>query len=217
MNNRNGALILIINYYSGLSIVLGVVLAILLNPTGAQLIVFTLCWIYLLPALICRALILMLGRPVGTVDHSSSVFLYWWFLTQLQMIYARLPFLEEILRFFPGLYSLWLKIWGAKVSLFVYWSPGVPIADRYHINIGNRAIIGGGCRIGAHLIALDKERKQRLTLAPVTIDSGAMVGLHAAVGPGCHVYADEIVPAGKLLKPFYSIKDGRIHRPATDS
>lgn len=216
MNNHSGALILIINYFSGLYIVLGVALAILLNPTAAQLILFTLWWIYLLPAIICRVLILTLGRPIGTVDDSSPIFLYWWFLTQLQMIYARLPFLEELLRFFPGLYSLWLNLWGAKVSLFTYWSPGVTIADRYHINISNRAIIGGGCRIGAHVVALNKNQKQHLILAPVTIEKGAMVGLHAAVGPGCHIYANETVPAGKLLKPFYSIKDGRIQRPATD-
>ncbi len=216
MDNGNTVLILLINYFSGFYIILAVASVWVLELSTLPLILFSLCWIYLLPALICRVLIMMLGKPVGCVDNTSAVFIYWWFLTQLQMIYARLPFLEEILRFFPGLYSVWLNLWGAKVSIFTYWSPGVIIADRYHLTIGSGAVIGGGCRIGAHVVLLDQERKQRLILAPVTIEKNTLVGLHAGVSPGCHIYAGETVPAGKLLKPFSTIKGGRIHRSSID-
>ncbi|HFD13086.1 MAG TPA: hypothetical protein ENJ32_11565 [Crenotrichaceae bacterium] len=216
MKRGNELLILLINYFSGFYLVLGIALSMMLELSAFQLILFAGLWIYLLPALICRVLIITVGRPVGTVDNTSPVFIYWWFLTQLQMLYARLPFLEELLRFFPGLYSLWLNLWGAKVSVLTYWSPGVVIADRYHINIGRRAIIGGGCRIGAHVISLDNHQQPQLILAPVTIENSAMVGLHAAVGPGCYVHTGETVPAGKLLKPFCSVQNGRVHRPSSD-
>lgn len=207
------ALTLFINYYSAAYVILGIAIPYIFGYPPVSILFFILFWIYLFPPLLCRVFIVLLGRPTGTVDSHSTIFLTWWFLTQLQIIFARFPFLEEILRIFPGLYNLWLNLWGAKVSLLTYWSPGVTVIDRYHINTGKGVIIGGGCRIGAHVITLGEEGHQHLTLAPVLIENHSLIGIHAAIGPGCHVYPKETVPAGKVLKPFYSWKEGKIQRP----
>lgn len=206
-------LILLINYYSAFYVIIGVTLPYIYGYSTSDVVYFLLFWIYLLPPLLCRTVITIFSRPVGIVNSHSAVFLKWWFLTQLQIIFVRFPFLEELLRVFPGVYSLWLNLWGAKVSLFTYWSPGVTIIDPYHINIAKGAIIGGGSRIGAHIITVEADGKQTLTLAPVNIEHHSVVGFQASIGPGCRVYANETLPAGKILKPFYAWKDGQIQRP----
>lgn len=213
-------LLIIINYYSAIYVVSGVVIPYVLEYSLSSVLYFAMFWVYLFPPLLCYALITLFGRPRGTVESGSSVFLYWWFLTQLQIIFVRFSFLEELLRIFPGVYNIWLNMWGAKVSLLTYWSPGVTVTDRYDINIGRCTILGGGCRIGAHLISLSKNDEQYqgqcLTLAPVVIEENCVIGFHAAIGPGSHVYANETVPAGKILKPFYMWKGGSVKRPIKD-
>ena len=206
-------LVVLINYYAALYVLTGTAILVLGDLGVAATLFFLLLWVYLLPPLLCRTLILLLGRPSGTVSSNSTTFVYWWFLTQLQILYARFAFLEELLRIFPGVYNLWLNLWGGRVSLFAYWSPAVTVADRYFMNIGRGAVLGGGCRIGGHIIEHGPGDTQRLTLAEVTIDEHSVIGFHAAIGPGCHVHAHETVPAAKILKPFYAWKDGRVRRP----
>ena len=210
-------LVVLINYYPALYVITGAAILLLGNFTVQQGLLFLLVWIYLMPPLLCRVLILIFGRPSGTVSSNSPTFIYWWFLTQLQMVFARFAFLEELLRIFPGIYNLWLNLWGGRVNLFVYWSPAVTVTDRYLMNIGRGAILGGGCLIGAHIFVHQPDGTQLLTLAGVTIDEHSVVGIHAAIGPGCHVHAHETVPAGKILKPFYSWKDGSVHRPQAEA
>ena len=211
------ALTLVINYYSAVYVITGAAIPYFLNLSIAYTFLFIFTWLYLVPPLLCRLFISIFGRPVGTVDLHSKTFLYWWFLTQLQIIFVRLQVLEELLRLFPGLYSLWLNLWGAKVSVLTYWSPGVTVTDYYHISIGRGVVVGGGCRIGGHVFTLDKDGGQRLILAPLLIEHDSLIGLNAAVGPGSHVHANETIPAGKMLKPFYSWKDGKVHRPVANS
>lgn len=215
--NISSTLLLAINYYSAIYVILGVTIPYLYGYSSISLLVFIALWIYLLPPLLCRIYITLFGRPVGTVKSNSRVFFNWWFLTQLQVVFVRFPFLEELLRIFPGVYNLWINLWGGKVSLLAYWSPGVTVTDRYHINIGRHTIIGGGCRIGGHLISVDEEGDQCLIVAPLKIEEGCVIGFHAAIGPGSHVYAKETIPANKILKPFYTWKDGKVQRPDKES
>jgi len=210
-------LIVLVNYYTALYVIAGVTILMLGNFNAYSTLLFLLIWIYLLPPILCRILILLYGRPLGTVSSNSPTFIYWWFLTQLQMLFMRLTFLEELLRIFPGVYNLWLNLWGGKVSLFAYWSPGVTVTDRYLINIGRGVVLGGGCRIGAHIVVHRSDDTQLLTLAGVIVDEHSVIGIHAAIGPGCHVHAQETVPAGKILKPFYRWKDGKIIRPQAEA
>src|SRR5207253_10465551 len=94
--------------------------------------------VYLLPPL-ATALV----RPRSLLKNSrcsagSREFLRWWYATQWQVMFNRFPALEEVLRMVPGLYSTWLRLWGAQVGGLVYWSPGVRVFDRPFLHIGSR-------------------------------------------------------------------------------
>ena len=60
------------------------------------------------------------------------------------MVFNRLPWLEEILRLMPGLYALWLFLWGGRVSPLVYWAPGSLVIDRPLVIVERGAVIGAG-------------------------------------------------------------------------
>jgi len=200
------------NYFPLLYLLCGVLLVFNFGSPGIGIIV-TLVWLYLLPPLCCRLVLMLLGKPEGEVDDASPVFRRWWFVSQLQLLYSRIPLLEELLRIVPGLYGLWLCLWGGKVSPWVYWSPGVKVFDRYHLCIDKAVLIGGGCRIGAHAMRRGEDGSFYLVVAPLTIERDCTIGFNAALGPGVKVYAGETVPAGKILKPYYSWRDGRAVRP----
>ena len=79
-----------------------------------------LAWLYLLPPLVARMTLLAFGPPLArAAAPDSRQFKIWWFLTQMQMIFNRFPFLEEILRLVPGLYSLWLNYIAKSLKLFL--------------------------------------------------------------------------------------------------
>ena len=69
---------------------------------------FFAIWLYLIVPLLCR--LLLRGVPLDgePLDQDSRGFKLWWFSSQLQCIFDRLTFLDEILRLVPGLYSAWL-------------------------------------------------------------------------------------------------------------
>lgn len=201
------------NYVTPLYLAAGAALMLRGEWSAGGATLFTIAHVYLLPPLLCRALLALFGRPLGEFQVQERGFRLWWLLTQLQILYARLPVLEELLRLVPGLYSLWLTLWGGRASPWAYWSPGVVVADRYLLRIGPGAVLGGGCRIGGHLLRRGTDGTLTLTVAPMRIDGGALIGLHAGVGPGCHVHAGETVPAGRLLRPFTTWQGGRGQRP----
>ena len=169
-----------------------------------------LAWIYLLPPLTARLVLLVMGPPAGdALPPRSRRFKVWWFLTQLQMVFNRLRFLEELLRLVPGLYSLWLNLWGSRVSLFVFWVSGVLITDRYLLNIGPGVIVSADAALAGHLSTYDAHGNYVTSIARITIEKGAIIGARAGIGPGCVIGAFEVVPAGKLLPPYSRWRDGR--------
>ncbi len=171
--------------------------------------IFSLLWVYILPPIICRGVLILFKPPVGTDSTDSFMYRSWWFLSQLQMLFNRLPFLEELLRFIPGLYSLWLNLWGSHASLLIFWSPGVRILDRHLVTIGPKVVLGWNCRISCHTFTEKEDGTRVLILAPVIIDKNAMIGGHAKISAGCHIYPGEIVPSTQLMTPFNDFKDGK--------
>jgi hypothetical protein len=207
---------LAMNYFLATYLLLGGLLTVNTDSPGSATGLI-LAWLYLLPPLCCRLILMLPGKPQGEVDDSSPIFRRWWFVSQLQVLYSRVPLLEEILRIVPGLYSLWLRLWGARVSLLVYWSPGVLVFDRYHLSIARGVLIGGGCRIGAHAMRRNDDGSFHLVVAPITIERDCVIGFNAAIGPGVHVYPGETIPVGKILKPFSGWRDGRAIRPGQEA
>jgi hypothetical protein len=136
--------------------------------------------LFLLPPLLVRLATWRRNLPVGQIEMASGPFLRWWFTAQCQIVFSRLPWLEEALRLVPSLYSAWLRLWGAHVGALVYWSPGVVILDRSLLRIGDRVVFGMGARLTPHVIAPVSGGRAALFLAPITIGSDALVSCQGA-------------------------------------
>jgi hypothetical protein len=165
-------------------------LAILLTLYGLPVLVYRLHqWVY----------------PVqeGISYLQDKTYSPWWGSHQIQALYIAVPALEAVLRLIPGVFSLWLRLWGAKIGDHVYWTPGLEIADRGLLEIGDRVVIGHRVGLYAHVI---KPRKQNLMLYVKTIKIGsdAFIGAGSILGPGVEVAAGAYLPAATQLYPNQS-------------
>lgn len=168
-----------------------------------------LAWIYLVPPLLCR-LVLAFGSPVTHgAGPGDTTFKRWWLLTQLQMPFNRIALLEELLRLAPGLYATWLNLWGSKVSVMTFWARDVVISERYLVTIEPGVTFASQTGITAHLVIPDAHGSLRLMVAPVVVERGAMLGIRSGLGPGCRLFAGELLPAGRMLPPFSGWRNGR--------
>jgi hypothetical protein len=197
---------------------LGAVLGLLWLPwpmAGRTLAV--VAWLLLLPPLLCR--LAAPGRlPAGTFAVPSGAFFRWWMTWQLQMLFNRLPWIDETLRFVPGLYSLWLRLWGARIGRLTLWSPGVRIHDRPLIQIGHDVVIGIDARLLGHYGGLDETGRTVLTLGPVTIGDRTTIGGSALLAPGVVLDADQSTEALFLGAPFTRWQAGqRVPHPQSTS
>ena len=115
-------------------------------------------------------------------------------LLQLQMPFNRLLWLEELLRLVPGLYPLWLNLWGARVHPASFWAPGARMLDRSYLEIGRDTVLGSDVLISGHLARM--EGGQFLVdIAPVSVGARAVIGARASIGPGCVIGPGETLTA----------------------
>ncbi len=170
--------------------------------------------LYLLPPLAVRALLAARPMPIGRVELASGGYLRWWATAQCQVIFARLPWLEELLRLVPGLYSAWLRLWGARVGSLVYWSPGVAILDRPLVHIGDRVAFGMGVRLNPHVIAPLRSGRGALFVAPISIGHDVLVGGYSLLMAGCQVADGEMTPPLRTIHPYSRLEAGRRTRRA---
>lgn len=173
-----------------------------------------LAWVYVVPALLCRCALLLLPIRRQVIPLGSRDFFTWWFTLNLQIIFCRFPFLEELLRIVPGLYSLWLRLWGAKIGKLTYWAAGLRILDRPFLHIGNQVTIGAGVRLNPHVILPDEQGRMMLALAPIRIGDRANVGGYSLFVAGGEIAAGECTQACLTLPPFNRIEGGRRQKPA---
>lgn len=190
------------------------VLTLALWPWGAASglrSLVALAALYLLPPLAARLGRVVLPLPDGLVGVGSRGFLAWWLSSQWQVVFNRLSLLEELLRIVPGLYSIWLRLWGARIGRLVYWAPGLRILDRSLLDVGDRVVFGAGVRIHGHLMAPDPAGVMALVVSPVFIGAEALVGAYALLSPGASIAPGEVAPALRTLGPFTEWRDGRRH------
>ena len=164
---------------------------------------------YLLPPVIARIILLLAPISFGRIALGSKPFFLWWTLFQLQVVFCRIPAFEEIMRLLPGLYSLWLRLWGSRIGRLTYWSPGVMFTDRSFLHIGNDVVFGAGARLNAHVMMKGKDGRLQLVLAPVKIGDRALVGGYSLLTAGTEVAPDEATRACQLSPPFSLWQDGR--------
>jgi hypothetical protein len=182
--------------------VLGGVMAVVAVDTLTTRLMIALTWIYLWPPVIARGAVRLLGSQVGdALGQETRAYKIWWFVTQLQVPFNRLPVFEELLRIIPGVYPLWLRLWGAHVSMKVYWGPGALLTDRMLVTIGSGVVIGTRAVLSAHLAFKDSDGEFRVTIAPIEIGDDVLVGAYAGIGPGCRIEAGSEVPAASFLRP----------------
>lgn len=175
---------------------------------------WALACLYLLPPLLARTLLMLHPIKGGSYKIGSTEFMIWWATAQLQMIFCRLSFLEEALRLAPGCYSLWLRLWGARIGRLTFWAPGLRILDRSFLKLGEEVIFGTGVRLNAHVMSTDETGQPILHLAPISIGNRCQIGGYALLTAGAIVEAGENVHACALFPPFSVWKDGRRTKPS---
>jgi len=124
----------------------------------------------------------------------------WWGSHQFQVIYIAFPFLEAMLRLIPGVFSAWLRLWGAKVGQNVYWTPRLEIADRGLIEIGDRVVFGYGIELYSHVIK-PKNQDLMLYVKKVKIGSNVFLGAGSRLAPGVVVEDGTYLPVTTDLYP----------------
>ncbi len=172
--------------------------------------------LYLSPPLIARLILSLVTIPQGRIAVGSKAFFGWWAVFQLQIVFCRLPALEEILRLIPGVYSLWLRLWGARIGRLTYWSPGTLITDRSFLFIGNDVVFGAGVRLNAHVLTKDKDGRMKLLLATIKIGDRAVVGGYSLLTAGTEISPDEATRSFLISPPFSLWKDGKRVKPSTE-
>lgn len=170
--------------------------------------------LYLLPPIAVRITQWWRPLPSGRAELASGSFLRWWATAQWQMVFARLPSLEEALRLVPGLYSAWLRLWGAAVGSLVYWSPGIIVLDRSLVDIGDRVAFGSGVRVSPHVIAPGPDGRAALFIGRISIGADALIGAYSILLPGCEIAAGEVTPPLRSIHAFSRFERGRRLRRA---
>jgi len=165
-------------------------------------------YIYLLPPFLCRLTSLFFKHNKTHFNDDDGFYFYWWFTVQLQVVFLRFPFLEELLRMVPTLYSNWLRLWGAKVGKNIYWSARVSILDRPFLEIGDLVVFGYGVNISSHSVKTINN-KSELILSNIIIGSKAMLGGVSMMTTGARLGKGEFLPGKNYLLPFQEILNGK--------
>lgn len=171
-------------------------------------------FLYLAPPLAARLILSFFAFPEGRIAVGAKPFFGWWVLFQLQVVFCRLPALEELLRLIPGLYSQWLRLWGARIGRLTYWSPGTLITDRSFLCIGNDVVFGAGVRLNPHVLVKNSDGRMELLLATVKVGDRVVVGGYSLLTAGTEISSDQATRAFLISPPFSVWKEGkRIHPP----
>ncbi len=158
----------------------------MLHPGGVSL-AGLLAITYLLPPLLFRLYTVKYAIKAGRWVLNYPARCDWWVAHQLQLVYSALPWLESLLRLFPGVYSTWLRLWGSKVGKRVYWTPRVDIMDRHLMQIGDDVIFGHLVICSGHAIHRKSDGRLILLARPIHIGKGTLIGARARIGPGVKI------------------------------
>ncbi|HMV67101.1 MAG TPA: acyl transferase [Myxococcota bacterium] len=121
----------------------------------------------------------------------------WWGSYMLQWWFIAVPALEAPLHAVPGLYAAWLRCWGARVGRGVQFSPGLVVADRAMLDIGDGVVFGYGVRITSHAVKPTPDGGDLLcVLRAVRVGDRAFIGALCELGPGARVAAGEVLTTG---------------------
>jgi hypothetical protein len=167
------------------------------------------CTLLLLPPLLARIVHALSPLPGTRISVESGGFLAWWATAQFQIIFNRLPMIEETMRMIPGVYSNWLRLWGSRIGRLTYWSPGMVVLDREYLDLGDDVVFGAGVRLNGHVILRNRQGRLELAVAPIKIGSRAAVGGYSLLTAGTEIPPGESTRAHLLSPPFTVWRDGK--------
>jgi hypothetical protein len=194
---------LALNYLPIVQLLAGATLVASQASSLRSALLWSIGWFFLLPPFACRLALLLFGRPYGrALTQAAPAYKVWWFIHQWQLVFNRLPWIEEILRLVPGLYALWIFLWGGRVSPLVYWAPGSLVIDRPLVIVETGAVIGMGAGLAGHAGTVAADGSYRVDIAAPRVGRGAMMGARSGLGPGAELAAGALLPAGRMIKPF---------------
>lgn len=200
---RITTLALALNYLPVGQLLLGAIVIVSLASSAASALFLAVAWLYLLPPAVCRLTLAVFGTPCGRgLTQDAPAFKVWWFVHQWQIVFNRLPWLEELLRLVPGLYALWIWMWGGRVSPLVYWGAGSLVVDRPLVIVDAGAIIGMGAGLAGHAGVLGADGIYRIDIGAPHVGSGAIMGARSGLGPGAELAPNRMLPAGRMMPPF---------------
>jgi hypothetical protein len=204
-----------LNFIPLIFLALVIVVALLTPAEALWRALAAVAGLYLTPPLFARAVRALCEIPEGKIPLASRAFFAWWTLFQLQMIFCRVPQFEEILRLVPGAYSVWLRLWGARIGRLTFWSPGTIILDRPFLFVGDDVVFGAGVHVNPHVLAKNSSGELELILGTVKIGDRARIGGYSLLTAGSEIAPDEDPRALLVLPPFSIWKNGKRIR-ATD-
>jgi hypothetical protein len=191
------------NYLPIVQLLVGAALVASQASSLRSALLWSIGWFFLLPPLACRLALLLFGRPRGrALTQAAPAYKVWWFIHQWQLVFNRLPWIEEILRLVPGLYAFWIFLWGGRVSPLVYWAPGSLVIDRPLVIVETGAVIGMGAGLAGHAGTVAADGSYRVDIALTRVGRGAMMGARSGLGPGAELAVGALLPAGRMIKPF---------------
>ncbi|MEO1519405.1 MAG: acyl transferase [Cyanobacteria bacterium J06633_2] len=161
--------------------------------------------LYGLPPLVYRIHAWRYPVTKGIYYLGDRTYSPWWGSHQIQLLYIAFPALETVLRLIPGVFSAWLRIWGASIGQDVYWTPALEIADRELLTVGDRAVFGHHVGLYAHAIK-PKNENLMLYVKPITIGSHTFIGAGTRIGPGVVIDDGSYVPAKTDLYPHQRVQ-----------
>jgi hypothetical protein len=165
--------------------------------------------LYLLPPLLVRCCEALAPVGEGRLLPGEPGYMRWWLQINLQMVFNRIPWLEELLRLVPTLYSTWLRLFGSRVGKHTYWAAGTRILDRSMLEIGDGVILGAGTVIAPHLVVRGEDGRLQLALGRVRIGDRAIIGGFSALAAGTVIPADECTRAYLMSPPFTTWRGGK--------
>jgi len=150
--------------------------------------------VFFVPPLVQRVMLRWAPLKQGVNEIDGRKFSPWLASHHIQAMYDALPFLESLLRVFPGFYSMWLRMWGSRVGYGVEWPVRMDVLDRGLMDIGNRVVFSRRAELAAHVRKKTDGGRSRVLVRTVRIGSYAFLGARVRVGPGASVPSNASVP-----------------------
>lgn len=203
------ALNAVINFYS-VAVYLEMLLLLTSQSSVYIKLLSGLFVIYLQAPFLWRILTSFYGPipKVSFIGRKAETGNLWFAGHKLQEIYGTFDFLEKVLRTIPGMYSFWLRLWGARIGKKVNWTSGCKLVDRPQIHVGDRSLIGNLSYISAHAIK-KRNGKYSLFTKDVHIHEDVVLSYLVTVAPGVTIEAGVFVESGSAIYPNQTVKKGQ--------